>query len=389
MKSARSREKADSSDDERQLLKHRSVGVDQSEINRVELGKKNTTKKQNDDVACCFVQNLQMGLIALASSITLIFILSGVAIYQTSELKLLKNLSVMDSLPANISTSTSPVLYGSDNGVPLYNSTKTGAYVSLCASCYYRPFSTVYGLSEATIDHPCITYGNCSFYGIRGPEVTERMNKYGDRWTNSWEPSTKVFAVAFHHAERIYSPREKINQIDIELIGPRNSNFTLILSTNYHYSSKESLQQFFIRVYKDVTVREIIIHGNDSIPDYKIVAKEWSDSKYVSKIPIYTRSNLASDAYYNPNTLIKKLSVEFPHVSNYTYYMMCVTSRLFELREGGECSSEMKEFAIYFLWITYTVCGSCLVLSLLGMASFFIASFCACKRQFEAPQRLA
>ncbi|KAG2387295.1 hypothetical protein C9374_001627 [Naegleria lovaniensis] len=383
---------------------HNQLTTTTEHVSSNTFGKLKKNSRYHHDEICCISRNIKTGVFTFFIFLSLVIGVSSVVLWRASihqwsswlpitehvefgEFSLASTLSsLVNSIPYNVpNVSTAVTIEDQKTGIRLYKN------VSLCAECYYRPFSTVAGLSQTTIQPPCVTASNCSFFGVRGKEVQDRMNSVGAKWYEDWEPTNKIFIIAFHHAERLYSPREKINPIDIELIGPTETNFTLVLSTNYFKPSakKDAFDQtFFIRVHPGVKVTDIIIHGAREKVTYELVAKEYSDRKYISTIKVKVLDNLTNSSYYNTSSLVEALKPYYPNIENYTYYLMCVTGHLFELRDGGTCYSEVKDFAIQFLWVTYTVVGSVLVIAIIGMVVFFILSCCACKKQFEAPQTL-
>nr|CAG4708945.1 unnamed protein product [Naegleria fowleri] len=364
--------------------------------------KKFLSHHHHHDEICCISRNIKTGVFTFFIFLSLIIGVSSVVLWRASihdwsswlpitehanydEYSLTSTFSsLVSSIPFTVpNTSKAVTIEDDQTGIRMYKD------VSLCAECYYRPFSTVAGLSQTTMQPPCITSTNCSSLGVRGKEVQDRINSVGAKWYEDWEPTNKIFIIAFHHAERLYSPREKIDPIDIELIGPTDTNFTLVLSTNYFIPPKSNFDQsFFIRVHPNVKVTDIIIHGAQEKVKYNLVAKEFSDRKFISTIKVKVLEKLTNSSYYNTTSLVEALKPYYPNIENYTYYLMCVTGHLFELRQGGQCYSEVKDFAIQFLWVTYTIVGSVLVIAIIGMIVFFILSCCACKKQFEPPQRL-
>ncbi|EFC41979.1 predicted protein [Naegleria gruberi] len=373
--------------DEVQLLKkHNNTNISTS--------KRSDLSNQEGRYSCCLMRDIAIGLYSLVFSLSIIFIAVVAIIWKASSSDWAQAMldtpipsyvtsvnSIPSSIPYSVSNSTQAVtVQDADYGIKLYGN------VSLCAECYYRPFATLDMLSQYSISPPCVSEQNCSFYGVRSQEIQNRISTLGENWYQNWEPAKKVFVIAFHHGERLYAPRQKIDQVVFELIGPTNTNFSLVISTNYPYQEQ---QKFFIRVHPRVKVRNILIHGASKFPvPYKLVAKEFSDRNYIKTINVTSLSNVTDSAYYSPESFVSALKYKYPDIESYTHYMMCVTSHMFEIRQGGKCYSEVKSFAIEFLWITYTVCGSFLVLAFVSMVAFFVASCCACKESFAQPERL-
>ncbi|KAL9642306.1 hypothetical protein ABK040_007304 [Willaertia magna] len=301
----------------------------------------------------------------------------------------------------------SPEIYGnSETGVILYNNVK------LCANCYprsnveldiFKPKINCIQQSQFNLFSENTNYCNTSL-GVYGPEIQNyQLQNQTQNWYKNYTPNEPlIFILAFHHAERIYPPREQVLNIPIELVGPLNKNFTLFISSNIPnmedptqtggiiYEKKQLVDQpIRIRIYPNVFLEKIIIHGAYRNLTYEIVPKENKDTDRIKNIPIIHLFNITTESYYNITNFIQKFEFIEPKISNFTYFMMCVTCKQFEIREGGNCYEEVREFAITFIWVSYTIIGGVLIISVIAMLVFFVSSCLVCKSEFEAPERIA